>query len=313
MKIGKLSIGPWVLVARFYQLLGIFWPVPFWFYAQPIILSGRIPRPFKPRTLQDIILKNMIIPDNPDRAIVADKIAARGWAMEKIGLEYLIPLYDVCDTSEEIAQKNYPYPYVVKTNHASAQCCFVKNDGEREKMLKTIKKWNVGEYNPRREWVYRGIKQKFLVEPMLVDADQPEILDIKLYSFFGETILVNHIFDRENGTQRKFFTPDWQPLNIHYQGKCHQKVIKRPENLDEILRLGEVLAADFDFCRVDFMICGDKIYFGELTSFPAAGCAFFHPKSFETYLFGEYQRIRQEKIDSTRAKYHDQIQAQKTH
>ncbi len=119
MKKVKYRFGPRVLVARFFGLLAAIWPVPFRFYARPILMTGRIPHPFKPRCLQDIILKNMIIPDNVNRAIVADKIAARGWVKEKIGGKYINPLYDVCKSHDELSQKNYPYPYVVKTNHAS--------------------------------------------------------------------------------------------------------------------------------------------------------------------------------------------------
>lgn len=313
MKIGKYSFGPRVLVSRVFRVLAAIWPTPYMFYTQPIVATGRIPRPFRPRSLQDIILKNMMIPDNVTRAIVADKIAARGWAMEKIGSKYIIPLFDICDSPNALDQKNYPYPYVVKTNHASGQYCFVNNDLEREKMLETIKTWDLGPYNPKREWIYRDIKPKFMVEPMLIDADQPQVLDIKLYCFFGQPVLVHHVFDRENEAQMTFMTPDWQPLDIRYLGECHNRPVKRPEMLDKILQLGGVLSADFDFCRVDFMICGENIYFGEMTSFPAAGCALFHPKSFEAYMFAEYQRIRQEKIESTRAKYHDQMQAQKTY
>jgi len=304
LKIGKFSFGPRVFFARVFSMLGKIWFIPFGFYRGPILVSGTLPHPLQPRTLRDLILNKMMFPDTITRAIRTDKIAARGWVSERIGDKYIVPLYDICDHPDDLKTKNYPYPYVVKPNHGSGQFAFVKNDADQEKMLVEIQGWDYGEYKPATEWAYRDIKPKIMVEKMLVDQDQPETLDIKLYCFFGEAALIHYISDREGKTRKTFFTPDWELVDVRYLEDAEKQDIPKPAFLDEILQLTQELSDEFDFIRADFIICGGKIYFGELTSFPAAGTALFRPHAFDKYMFEKYQTMRAEKINRTRAEYH---------
>ncbi|WP_353615146.1 ATP-grasp fold amidoligase family protein [Shigella sp. FC1967] len=38
-----------------------------------------------------------------------------------------------------------------------------------------------------------------------------------------------------------------------------------PTQLHELLDLAKKLSAEFDYCRVDFYLANNKIYFGEMT------------------------------------------------
>lgn len=62
--------------------------------------------------------------------------------------------------------------------------------------------------------------------------------------------------------------------------------IKRPENYDEMIKVAEKLSAGFDFIRVDLYNVDGKIYFGELTCYPAGGLAAFVPRKWD-FIFGE--------------------------
>ena len=303
MRFGKYWISPVVLVMRFYQLLSLIWYVPFGYYKRPILATGTVPHPLKPRSLRDLVLNKMMVPDNILRAIVADKLAARGWASEKIGPEHLAPLFDILDNAEALRGKNYPYPYVVKTNHASGQIAMVHNDTDRDKMLAEVTGWSSEVHNSKREWTYYGIKRKFIVEKMLTNEPDNEIREIKAVCFFGQPVLLEMVCTSTDHFKDFHVTTDWEYVDVHKLMPTTPKPLPKPKCLPEVLRLCEILAADFDFVRTDLILQGDKVYFGEMTNSPSAGDWTFIPYSYDKFLYAEYQRIRKEKIDNRRAAY----------
>jgi len=307
MRIGKYWLSPMVLVMRFYQLLGKIWFIPFGFYALPMKATGRVPHPLKPRGFRDLILNKMMFPDSIMRAVFADKIAARGLAANIIGSQYIIEVYDILDTVESLSEKNYPYPYIVKPNHASGQIARVRNDADRAKMLVEVKKWDANEYSPKTEWAYRGITHKFIIEKLLQNKDNTAPTELYMIYFFGEPVLFYVVKDRETVPHKAFLTPKWEKLDLKYNYPVLHDVPPKPDNFDEILSLGAQLAEGIDFLRVDFFMVDDQIFFGELTNFIAAGQEQFQPFEFEAELLAQYQRLQKEHIDSTRKKYHNKV------
>ena len=63
--------------------------------------------------------------------------------------------------------------------------------------------------------------------------------------------------------------------------------LEKPILLEEMLSLSKILSRDIPFLRVDFYIIENKIYFGELTFFPASGMSKFEPKEWDE-TFGNY-------------------------
>lgn len=57
-----------------------------------------------------------------------------------------------------------------------------------------------------------------------------------------------------------------------------------PENLNEMIAIAEKLSYGFKFLRVDLYNVKGKIYFGELTFYPAAGVGVFVPKEWDEKL-----------------------------
>lgn len=296
--------GLTVAIRRFFRLLSRFWPVPFAFYEGPVRVTGKLPHPLAPRTIRDLVLNKMMFPDNADRAIIADKIAARGWVAERIGAEYLIPLYDICDTPEQLRLDEYPLPFVVKSNHASGQFHFVYTRQDIKGVIEKTRGWLRAEYNPEKEWVYRGIKRRLVVEKLLVDSRQNSVWEFKMLCLFGEPALVRSIVDLTNKPQNSFTTLVWEPLDIENGKDPTTPAPEKPKELAEILRISRALSADFDHIRVDLIICDGKVYFGELTNFPGAGVYMYLPNSYDAYLLEQYNRLREEKITNGRAGYH---------
>ena len=59
---------------------------------------------------------------------------------------------------------------------------------------------------------------------------------------------------------------------------------ERPRQLDEILRLSELIAKNMYHARIDWYIEGDKIYFGEITFFDGSGFESFSTPEMERML-----------------------------
>lgn len=59
-----------------------------------------------------------------------------------------------------------------------------------------------------------------------------------------------------------------------------------PENLNEMISIAEQLSNGFKFLRVDLYNIKGKIFFGELTFYPAAGMGAFVPEEWDEKLGG---------------------------
>jgi len=57
-----------------------------------------------------------------------------------------------------------------------------------------------------------------------------------------------------------------------------------PDNLTDMIKVAEELSKGFKFLRVDLYNVKDKIYFGELTFYPAAGMGAFVPEEWDEKL-----------------------------
>ena len=57
--------------------------------------------------------------------------------------------------------------------------------------------------------------------------------------------------------------------------------VKKPITFDKMLELAKKLSKDIPFLRTDFYEVGDKLYFGELTLYPASGFSKFEPNAWD--------------------------------
>lgn len=60
-----------------------------------------------------------------------------------------------------------------------------------------------------------------------------------------------------------------------------------PNNLDEMIAIAEKLSRGLKFLRVDLYNVNGRIYFGELTFYPAGGLGEFTPKEWD-YILGSW-------------------------
>ena len=85
-----------------------------------------------------------------------------------------------------------------------------------------------------------------------------------------------------------FYSVDWEHMNIRRPNHINAKYrLDKPKHLDEMLELSKKLSNNIPFCRTDFYEINGRIFFGEITLFPASGWKGFIPDDVEG-LFGEW-------------------------
>lgn len=241
----------------------------------------------EPKTFNEKIQFRKLYDENPLYSICADKYRVREYVKNKIGEEYLIPLYLVTDKLTEEQWDKLPNKFVAKTNHDSGTVKIVKdktkvNKKEIIRELNTQLKFDYGILS--MEKYYSDIPRKIIVEKFLED----NIIDYKFMCFSGKVencfICLNR---KTTGLNIDFYDINWNllPFERHYKNSGQK--IPKPILYKKMIELSEKLSEDFDFVRVDLYEVNNKIYFGELTFCPGSGMEEFTPVEWD-YKLGSY-------------------------
>ena len=116
------------------------------------------------------------------------------------------------------------------------------------------------------------------------------LTDYKVHVFNGRPRFILVCKDRygKNGMTETFFTDHWEKMNMRRTNQSDSlEMIPKPAELEQMLRLATVLAGNIPFLRVDFYVVNHKLYFGELTFYPASGFKAFEPEIWDRQL-GNY-------------------------
>ncbi len=143
---------------------------------------------------------------------------------------------------------------------------------------------------PNREWVYGRVPRRIIVEELLEGPDGGIPDDLKFFVFHGRCRYIQLDSGRFGRRTQDFFLPDWRHLPLSGGPAWADPEPSAPERLDEMIDLAERLAADTDFVRVDLYDLGDRIVFGELTSYPAGGESPFDPERYNAE-FGSWWTV----------------------
>jgi hypothetical protein len=127
------------------------------------------------------------------------------------------------------------------------------------------------------EYQYYGIKPQVIVEEYLDDGNTSGPLDFRCWCFDGKVEFIQ--VDNNGHSINAFYDTNWNELPFSYRDTKQSVNIPKPNNLDEILHLASLLAANIDFVRVDMYNIRGRIYFGEMTFTPVAGRLRFEPAS----------------------------------
>lgn len=219
----------------------------------------------------------------------ADKYLVRRYIEEKGYKDILVDLFQVCDEFNEIEFSRLPTSFVIKSNKGSGTNLFIedKNSIDKESIRKTIETWDtVNTVLMGREWAYKDIKPKLVVEELLVDKKNVtgELNDYKFLCFNGSVEYVWCDVDRHSGHKRNFYDLNWNLLDVESDCPKSDRSIPKPNGFNYMLEISKKIAKDFPFVRVDFYDIEGKVYFGEITFYPWSGCVQFTPDEFDYQL-----------------------------
>jgi hypothetical protein len=197
---------------------------------------------------------------------------------EQIGDEYNVPTIAVLRSAAEVDAFDFPADCCIKPTHASGQV-ILRRDGapiDREQM----KRWfAINYYRHGREWNYRALEPKVIVEPLIFGSTNVE--DFKIFCFNGEPRLIQVDIDRHVNHTRKFFDVNWneQDFSIIYPRSAAE--FPRPSTLEKMLAAARTLSAPFSFVRIDLYSDGEKVLVGEITNCSENAGGWFVPRSAE--------------------------------
>lgn len=247
--------------------------------------NGRKPDLENPERFSEKLVWYKLNGKKPLMEKVANKFTVREYIKEQGYDNLLNELMGVYTDVNDIDFNNLPDQFVLKGTHGSGFNIIVK-DKSKLNIFQTrlmLKSWlNQDIYWSGREWVYKDMPRHIIVERYLDDGNG-DLRDYKFYCFNGEPRIMQLEIGRGSKYNiRNFYDMDW---NLMPFGKTipHSPdvLVDKPNKFEEMKEIARVLSKPFQYVRVDFYLVKDKIYFGELTFFPAGGVADFVPDNYD--------------------------------
>jgi hypothetical protein len=198
--------------------------------------------------------------------LMADKVLVRNYVSNLFGNDYLIKLYQVADSPEDIRWDLLPDKFVVKVSHGSGGVIVVGNfpgvkplpyflignfwpkflvdhshlNRERlNRILRHLMKQSY-EYIPNKypEWAYKNIQPKIVIEEYLSSpgSDVPPS-DYKLFCFNGHCKVIQVDSNRFKNHTRDMFDLDWNLLPFTFTYSNSKTLPNKPATLKRMISI----------------------------------------------------------------------------
>ena len=236
---------------------------------------------------------------NPNYGKMVDKYEVRKYISETLGEDLSIPLLGVYDKFEDIDFNKLPNQFVIKCTHDSGGLVICKNKDKldykkaKKKIEKSLKR---NYFYPGREWPYKNLKPRIIIEKYMVDNKVKDLIDYKIMCFNGEPLYTFVYSERfsDDGVKATFFDKDWNILDFKRKFGDTKVNIKKPINYDKMLEYSKKIAQNIPFVRIDWYEVNGKLYFGEITFFPSSGFGAFNPQEWDLKLGNQIKLPRGE-------------------
>lgn len=215
----------------------------------------------------------------PEYTTIVDKYLVKEYVANIIGSKYIIPTIGVWNTPEEIEWEKLPNQFVLKTTDGGGAVgviiCKDKHTFDKMKAINQLRKalkQNI--YRELREWPYKNVKKRILAEQYLTEKGSDSLHDYKVMCFDGKVKLIEFHEGRFSKSHTQdFYDRDWNKTSITQgsYGEFSHIVAPRPQLLDEMIQLSELLAKGFPHIRVDWYMIENRLCFGEMTFFDGSG------------------------------------------
>lgn len=267
------------------------WPDKLYLQLRYYSETGKILNLNSPKTFNEKLQWLKLYNRCPNYTTMVDKYAVKQYVADKIGIDYIIPTIGIWNNVEDIDWQSLPNQFVLKTTHdgGSGGVIVCKNKEKLNKVdacKKLHDSLNSDIYLNYREWPYKNVPKRIIAEKFIVDESGIELKDYKFFCFNGQVQCFKIDFDRYTSHKANYYDRDFNLLPFG-EVMCpadHTIKFAKPKNFNLMLKLAESLALNIPFVRIDFYNIDGKIYFGEITFFPAAGMGKFEPEEWDEKL-----------------------------
>lgn len=252
-----------------------------------IACHGNFPHILAPTTFNEKICCRKIFDRRSIQTECADKYRVRHYVQAKVGSWILPELYHLTNDPTKIPFDDLPNQYAVKPTHGSGWVRLVRDNSslDRTELVEICKSWlSQSYYRKTRQWCYKNIVPRIIVEELIHGRDGSVPLDYKFYVFRGSIELIQVDINRFTDHRRNLYDRSWNRLDAMYGYPQSTEEIERPPHLDQMLDAAQKLGEQMEFVRVDLYDTNTRIYFGELTNTPENGLARFVPSELDTWL-----------------------------
>ena len=220
----------------------------------------------------------------PIYTMFVDKYEVKKYVARTIGKEYIIPTYGVWEHFDDIDFDSLPRQFVLKCTHDSGGIIIVRNkqDFNRKAAKRKIERClRKNFYYVGREWPYKNVKPRIIAEKYMEEKNQSQIYDYKIFNFDGEPKIIQVDYDRFKSHKRNLYNTNWDYIKAAIEFPTDEnRVINKPQSLNEMLVLARKLSKKIPHVRTDFYEIDGHVYFGELTLYHGSGFERFTPESF---------------------------------
>ncbi|MGN2242366.1 ATP-grasp fold amidoligase family protein [Frateuria sp. GZRR33] len=245
-----------------------------------------------PRRFSEKIFHRMRYPE-PVFTTLADKVAVREYVARRVGPEYVVPAYLICDRVTPDTFDALPASFVMKTSNGFGQIRIVRDKSQEDpaQLAALANGWLAeGAATRSREKHYLAIPPRILFEkPLLEGGNAPDDYKFNVFNAPGREcfVFIQHMHGRFRDLEQQLYLEDWSPAPFEMDLPLLRPstgTTEKPPALAEMLALAKKLAQPFGYLRVDFYLHQGKVYVGELTVTPGAGTYVFTPKHWDRSL-----------------------------
>lgn len=220
---------------------------------------------------------------------LVDKYEVKDYLAQKIGRDYIIPTIGCAyEKFDDIDFDKLPGQFVVKCTHDSGGLVICKDKAffdKKEAKKKINRALRRNYYYSSREWPYKNVKPRIIVEKYMEEMGEDELIDYKVMCFGGKAKMIFTCSERfGDGLKVTFFDLAWHKLPFKRHYPVSKKNIPKPKNLKKMIELSEKLADGMTFVRIDWYEINGRLYFGEYTFYPGSGMEEFTPEEWDRKL-----------------------------
>lgn len=260
-----------------------------------------------PKTFSEKLQWLKLYDRKPEYTAMVDKYEVKKIIANIIGKQYVIPTLGVYDRFKDINFEKMPKKFVIKCTHDSGGLVICKDkdrldvNAARRKINKALRRnyfWS------GREWPYKDVKPRIIVEKYMEDSKTHDLKDYKFFMFGGKIGCVLVDCDRFTNHTRAIYDPNWKRMKFTETYPTDYSVEQDcPKNFKKMISLVKKLVnaiGNPPHVRIDLYEVDGKIYFGEITFFHGSGFSKFDPPEWDKKLGDMIELTRERQMNEKR-------------